>query len=259
MLWALVLLSWAAAAGAQGREFPSATGYVNDFAGVLDPGAKAKLETLLSRIDQELEVQFAIVAMNDLGDEDPTDYATRLFEAWKVGNKKTDRGVLLLDAIGDAPGRNFFRVEVGYGLEGVLPDGRVGAILDADVIPYLKQNRRDLAYASAVRALARPILQETGRSPDLIDSLLSRGGYRVRGPARGAPPGFVGPLVIFIVLLILSRLGGGGRGRRGGRWISASPWGGFGGFGGFGGGGGGGGFGGFGGGSSGGGGAGRGY
>lgn len=247
---------------AQGRApFREPTGYVNDFAGVLDAGEKAKLEALLTRIDEVLEVQFAIVTRNDLGDEDPTDYANRLYEAWKIGNKKTDRGVLLLDAIGEGPGQNFFRVEVGYGLEGVLPDGRVGEILDRDVIPYLRQQRRDLAYASAVRSLTRPILVEMGRSPDAIDSLMAEGGYSLRRGSRGTSP--IGlPFLVLLLIIILSRFGGGRRGRRGGMWIGGSPWGGFGGFGGFGGGGGsfgGGGFGGFGGGSSGGGGAGRGY
>jgi uncharacterized protein len=238
------------------RTYPRPTGYVNDHADVLSPEVKERLEGLLTRIDQELGVQFAIVSTRDLGDEDPTEYANRLFEVWKVGNKKTDRGILLLDAVGDAPGRSFFRVEVGYGLEGVLPDGRVGAILDQDVVPYLKQDRRDLAYVSAVRELTRPILREMGRDPATIDSLLTQGGYRVRRGHTAAPQGF--RLLITVVLIIIMMLSGLNRRRRGGIFFGGFPGGGFGGFGG-GGGGGFGGFGGFGGGGSGGGGAGRGY
>jgi len=231
-------------------KFPKPTGYVNDFAGVLDPGKKEQLEALLTRVDDRLGIEFAVAVVPDLGGNEVNDYAHDLFKAWGVGNKKTNKGLLLLDAVAE----HKIWVEVGYGMEGVLPDGKVGAILDSDVVPYLKQGQREMAYASAVRAMMRPVLEDEGEDAGALDSLLTAGGYRTHRVARmpaSRPQNIKLFFVILFIVLNLLRF----RRRRTG-WIGGIPFGGFGG--GFGGGGGGG-FGGFGGGMSGGGGAGRGY
>lgn len=265
----IAALAFAVATGAAlaaDPEFPRPAGYVNDYAAVLDVSVRNRLEALLTAVDERFGVQVAIVSLKDTGDYDPTDYANRLFEAWGIGGAKSDRGLLFLDVAG-GPGRSFVRVEVGYGLEGVLPDGRIGRILDQDVVPLLRDGDRNRAYAAAVRSLLAPVLQEAGNDPAQLDSLLAEGGWQRarRQPADDASR--LAPLLIFIALIVLmSLLNRGGRGRRRYRrdpWIGGGGFGGFGGFGGWGGGGGGGfgggGFGGFGGGSSGGGGAGRGY
>ncbi len=251
----LVLLATFVVANGQ-DSFPRPQGYVSDFAQVLAPQSRGQLEQILRNVNQKLGVEFAIVTTRDLEGEDPTDYANRLYEAWGIGGRDTNRGILILDVIGE-PGRSFIRVEVGYGLEGVLPDGRVGGILDRHVIPHIREGRRDVAYAAAVMAMMRPVLDEMGRDPAELEQILSEGGYQA---GRGRPEGRRGllgflPLIIIALILMRSRTGRGlllgyvlfggmlGGGRRGG-----------GSSGGFGGG-----FGGFGGGLSGGGGAGRGY
>ncbi len=256
-LWVAAPMAAVAARAATKGEFPEPTGYVNDFAGVLDPAAQSRLESLLAGIDRTLDVQFTIVTEPNLGGDDPANFANRLYAAWHVGNKKTNRGLLLLDAVSERR----LQVEVGYGLEGVLPDSKVGQILLQDVRPYVTQGRRDLAYVSAVRNLIGPVLQDMGRDPASLDSLIDAHGYRTTALTRRANTDYRPLLAIgFVLFVFITRLFGGGRRRRGSGWIG--PWGMFGGMGGFGGGGfggGGGGFGGFGGGSSGGGGAGVGY
>lgn len=233
------------------RPLPKPTGYVNDLADVIPSTAQSRLERLLEQVDAKLQVQVAIATIPDLEGEDPAEYANQLYEAWGIGGKGTHRGLLIMNAISDRQ----IRVEVGYGLEGVLPDGRVGAILDRDALPWLKQERYDQAYAATVRGLLQPILTEAGQDPAAIDSLLMSGGYqRVRHRQRGDQIPI--RLVIAIVVLMIVLSSNNRRGR-GGQFLSYGGYGGFGGFGGFGGGGGG--FGGFGGGMSGGGGAGRGY
>lgn len=236
---------------AHAKEFPRPTGYVNDFADVIPQSAEARIEAALVRVDQELKLQIAVVTMPNLGGEDYIDYANRLFADWKIGNPETDRGLLMLNAIEERR----IKVEVGYGLEGVLPDGRVGRILDADVVPYLKQGDYASAYLSGLRGLLEPILVDMGRDPAEASQLLSVGPRERRArPKTDVEFDLRG--LVFLVLFIIFMT----RGRRRTYWIGGP--GGFGGFGGFGGGGslgGGGGFGGFGGGSSGGGGAGRGY
>lgn len=246
---AILFLSCGASHGA--AQFPRPTGHVNDFAQVLDPQAEERLESFLTQVASRYRIEAALLTMADLGGEDPTEYATKIFEEWGIGNAETDRGLLLLDAKRE----RFVRVEVGYGLEGVLNDGKVGAILDDQVIPHLKEKRSDLAYIAGLRALLVPVLEEQGNTAAELDALLQSSGNTYRPPPSvRRSPGIPWPMILLILFFVI--FGGGGRR---GRWIGGM--GGMGGFGGFGGGGygGGGGFGGFGGGMSGGGGAGRGY
>jgi uncharacterized protein len=243
-------------AAAAAPEFPSPTGYVNDFAGVLSEPERNRLESFFEAADAKFGVQMSVVTMTDIGDEVPREYANRLFETWKVGNKKTDRGLLLF-YLARGAGKSYAWIEVGYGLEGVLNDGRVGQILDEDVVPLLRDGKPGQAIASAARACLGPILSEAGEDPAQLDALLAAGGYGGRPSPLRSGRSRLQPLIILVIILLSSLLN---RRRRGGPGVFLG--GGFGGFGGFGGGlggGGGGGFGGFGGGGSGGGGAGRGF
>ncbi|MFN8546682.1 MAG: TPM domain-containing protein [Candidatus Eisenbacteria bacterium] len=249
-LGALILMG---SRSVEAADFPQPTGYVNDFGDVMSGAERARLETILTAVDRELGVQIAVVTQPNLGGEDYVDYANRLFSAWGIGGKQSNRGLLILNALEERK----IKIEVGYGLEGVLPDGRVGRILDADVVPYLRAGRYGQAYLSAVRATMRPVLQDMNRDPNEIDQIIANAGGALprRQPKQQDVP--IG-LIIFVIIMLISLSQ---RGRRNRSYWIGGP-GGFGGFGGFGGGGslgGGGGFGGFGGGSSGGGGAGRGY
>ena len=258
LLWAALVglvLSRVGTAAAVAPEFPSPTGYVNDFAGVLSEPERASLESFFTAAEAKFGVQMSIVTMSDIGDEDPRDYANRLFETWKIGDKTTNRGLLLF-YLARGAGKSYAWIEVGYGLEGVLNDGRVGQILDQDVVPLLLAEPAK-AIASAARACLQPILLEAGEDPAQLDALLAAGGYGGRRSAAKPNRNNLRPLIILAIIILSSVMS---RRRRGGP--GAFIGGGFGGFGGFGGGGfggGGGGFGGFGGGGSGGGGAGRGF
>ena len=138
----VALLLGVGSAGA--AQFPEPVGHVNDFAQVLDPEVERRLDSFLTEVAERYQVEIALLTMSDLGGEDPTDYANRIFVDWGIGSAETDRGLLLLDAKQE----RFVRVEVGYGLEGVLNDGKVGAILDNEVIPHLRAGRNDLAYTA---------------------------------------------------------------------------------------------------------------
>src|SRR5271169_3597664 len=97
-------------------------GYVNDFAGVLSGTAKEKLTALCSELDQKAEAQIAIVTVKSLDGEAIEDFSIQLATQWGVGPKQKSRGVMILLATGD----HKYRFEVGYGLEPILPDGKVG-------------------------------------------------------------------------------------------------------------------------------------
>jgi uncharacterized protein len=227
-------------------------GYVSNFAHVLDESSRAQLEAYCGQVEQATGVQMALVTLPSLDGNPIEDVTNNLFRQWGVGKKGKDEGIMLLLAIQDR--RN--RIEVGYGLEPILPDGFDGSILRG-IQPLLRQGAYGAAMFAAAEEMGSRIAAAKGVSLNVS----------LRPPVRELPVHFAIPwpliiIGIFVLLSILRRGGGGGgllagmllgnllgRGGRGGGW-------GGGGFGGYdSGGGGGGGFGGFGGGDSGGGGA----
>src|ERR1022692_178049 len=109
-------------------------GYVSDFAGVIDPAGKSQLEAYCSAVESSTGVQMALVTIATLEGEPIEDVSNTLFRAWGVGQKGKNEGALLLLVIGDR--RN--RLEVGYGLEPILPDGFAGSVL-REMRPALRQ------------------------------------------------------------------------------------------------------------------------
>jgi uncharacterized protein len=230
------------------------TGYVNDFAHVLDQGTITQLDDVCRQIDDKAHAQIAVVTINSLDGSPIEDYSVDLFQKWGVGNKATNRGVLILLAVHD----HRYRVEVGYGLEPILTDGKVGSF-GREAVPLLRQNDYNGALSLMTSRVADVIAQDAG---------VQLTGTRTtpqpqEEPESGFPMSALIFIIIIVVLSVAFRLWGGGYGlyHRGIRraWIGGGfgGWGGGFGGGGFGGGfgGGGGGFGGFGGGMSGGGGA----
>jgi len=245
--------SRASDAAAKGR-FPEPIGHVNDFAGVLGQKERESLEAYLAAVEERSGVEIALVTLPTIGEMSIEEASTLLYEEWGIGKKGRNEGALLLDAVGERR----IKIEVGYGLEGIIPDGRAGEILDRRAIPLLKEDRRAEAYAAALREIAVLALRESGADT----SIAPWSGRSPRSSRRGAPPvtlPFPALILILMLLVTIMRMKRAG-GRRGRGWGGVGPWG-HGGFGGLGGGfgGGGGGFGGFGGGMSGGGGASRGY
>jgi len=226
-----------------------ATDYVNDFAQVLDQNSIAQMDDICRQIDEKAHAQIAVVTVRSLDGSDIESYAVDLFHQWGVGSKATNRGVLILYAIDD----HRARIEVGYGLEPILPDGKVGGF-QREAVPLMRSGNYSQALLLVTSQVAQVIAQDAGvqlTTPQLPPAPAEP----TEQPGRGISAGGI-ILLIAIVLIVLftplrsllfgillsGMLGGGGGSRGGGGW----GWGGFGG---------GGGFGGFGGGSSGGGGA----
>ena len=239
--------------------------YVNDFAGVLDAATQARLNDLCRQVEQKARAQIAVATVKSVDGQDVVSYAVALYQKWGIGAKGKDRGVLILLATAD---RKYW-ITVGYGLEPILPDGKVGGF-GREAVPLLRNGDYAGAVTLMTARVASVIAQDAGVTLDNQPPLAA-------ARQRPAPGGGVGAaiaifILLFIVISILRAIfrgGGGGRGGRSGLWsgllwgmllnnMGGGRGGGYdaGGFGGFGGGGGGGGFGGFGGGSTGGGGAG---
>ena len=139
-------------------------GYVNDFAGVLDLSTVEKLNAISIEVDQKAHAQIAVVTVKTLGDDPPEDFANHLFQKWGVGAKGTDRGVMFLLATDD----HKYWTEVGYGLEGILPDGKVGTF-GRSIVPILKQGSYDGAALIMVTQIAGVIAQDSHVSLDSLD------------------------------------------------------------------------------------------
>ena len=136
---------------------PPPAGYINDFASVLSPGTKASLEQLCTQVDRQAHAQIAVVTIKTIdGDQSIEEFAVALEEKWKVGNKD-DRGVLMLLVMTPRRGR----IEVGYGLEGILNDAKVGDI-GRSMAPAARQGDYNAAVPLGVQQIAQIIATDAG-------------------------------------------------------------------------------------------------
>ena len=240
----VLLLAAATAWAAEEPAIPKPAGYVSDTAGVMGEWA-GKTEALCRKIEAQTTSEVAVLTVRSTAPLDAQQYAMQVFDRWKIGKKGKDNGVLILVAVDD---RKMW-IATGYGVEGVLPDGKVGEIRDRILRPLFRQSRYGEGIYMGVTAVGNVLAGNAMETP--------KAGTR---KSRGIPlPIVLLVLIVAVPILILRSVLAGpfGAHRRGGRGMW---YGGGGGFGGFGGGGfGGGGFGGFGGGFSGGGGAGGGW
>jgi uncharacterized protein len=135
------------------NSLPKPTDYVNDYAHVLSLEGATRLDRICMELNHsQANAQFAIVTIHTLEGDDAADYASQLEDRWKIGRKGSDRGVLVLLAVDD----HKWRIDVGYGLEGILNDAKIGDI-GRSMVPYLRAKDYDSALESAVGQLAQVI------------------------------------------------------------------------------------------------------
>ena len=259
LLLGAILLSSSAAAQTSIPYKPQ--GYVNDFASVVSPAARAQLTALCAEVDQKAHAQIAVVTIPSLNGKPIQDYSFDLATQWGVGPKQANRGILILLAVTD---RKYW-TQVGYGLEPILPDGKVGGF-GREAVPYLREQNYDAALLLLTRRIADVIAADSGIRLSGQPPPAARSRPEQDHQLSGRSTLF---LLLFVIgiFYVIAKFGGGSSSRTGrsnwwvgpliGGTMGRGGWGGGGfGGGGFGRGGGGGGFGGFGGGSFGGGGAG---
>ncbi|HET8645622.1 MAG TPA: TPM domain-containing protein, partial [Vicinamibacteria bacterium] len=124
MITALFLA--AAVAGGQEQLPPPPARYLNDYAGVVPSAAAQRLDDTLRRFDEETSSQVVVAIFPDLPSPSLEDFTARTAESWKVGRKELDNGAVLFVFVNDRK----IRLEVGYGLEGALPDVTARHIID---------------------------------------------------------------------------------------------------------------------------------
>lgn len=217
---------------------PNPATLVTDVAGVLSAEQKQALENKLVAIDDSSSNQIAVVIIPSLDGYPKEEYATKLFREWGIGNKKTNNGILLLISIQDRQ----IRIEVGYGLEGVIPDITALNIIDNDIKPAFKagnyyegidQATDNIAKAAVGEYKVKKAKKSKGKGSGglfiiilVIIFIVLRGG---RG--GGSNIGGGGFSDVATGMLLGSLLGGGNR-HGGGGWGDSGGGGGFGGFGG---------------------------
>ena len=236
---AAVLATVVRAAPAAEPEIPAPRGFVTDLAHVIPPDTAARITGLSEELRAKTGAEIAVLTVETTAPLDDFTYAMRVAEAWKPGRKREDTGIVFLVATRDRK----LRILVGYGLEGILPDGLVGEIEDREVVPQFRAGRVDEGVWRGVAALAAQIAAARGVA------LGNAPAAHPQAPLPQTLPTWV--LVLVVLLIIVSAMLYVAAFPRGLRRSGPTFWG----SGGFGGGGGG--FGGFGGGSFGGGGAGR--
>lgn len=241
---------------------PQRFDYVYDYANMLSQQDIATISSIGRELDEKTTAQVIVITVESLEGAQIDDYANALFRLWGPGDKQKNNGIVILvnqeNVLSNTPGK--IRIEVGYGLEGAIPDGKAGRILDEYVLPRFSSQR----YSEGILQGYLAVVAETAKEYNIT----LQGDYSpVPANSEGRSGSLPAPIVGFIVVMILlSVFGSFSKKRRRNRWDD-NDHGGFGGgggwfgggFGGWGGGGNaGGGFGGgFGGGSSGGGGASR--
>jgi uncharacterized protein len=132
----VALLVGAEAARAQDIAFPPLTGRVVDEANLLDATAKADLDSKLAALEAKTTDQLVVVTVRSLGGRTIEEYGYRLGRTWAIGQKDKNNGVLLIVA----PNERKVRIEVGYGLEGALPDAIANLIIQNSILPRFRAN-----------------------------------------------------------------------------------------------------------------------
>ena len=133
--------------------FPEPVGKVNDFAGLLTADDRTALEAQLADLERATSAEVAVVTVTSTNGRPIEDYAAALFAEWGIGKKDADNGVLVLVASADRA----MRIEVGYGLEGILPDGLAGAVIRETFLPNFRKDD-----------YRRGIIDGTARVADII-------------------------------------------------------------------------------------------
>jgi len=260
----LVCCLGVAAAAAQTVPVPASlkpTGFVNDFAGVLDANAAAALEQRARLLNQQLKVQVAMVTVASTGDTDIFDYSLQLAQAWGIGAKTAanrqdkDTGLLIFIAVRD----HKYYTQIGYGLEPYITDADAGSWMRA-LQPQLRGGDFGAVFNGMLDQIERMLAARMPGAADRLGQLPAAPAGGNGGGGGGSPTGQIGFLVFLLIIwivgalasrghssgmggclwpLIFMNLGGGGY-RGGGGWgggFGGGMGGGGGGFGGFGGGG----------------------
>ncbi len=192
----LVIIAFLAVAAGPlwAQQLPRPVGYVNDFANVISAADEQQMEQIIAAVREQTRAEIAVVTVESMSPYATIeDFGIALADAWKVGSSD-DAGVILIVALSE----RVFRIEVGYGLEGAIPDGKAGAIRDNYVLPHLREGNYGAGLLNGVAAVALEIADEYGVTLTSVEI--------ARQPTRGGARFASGNL--FYLIFVLLAFGG---------------------------------------------------
>ena len=214
--WASLLLLLVAslfasvAASAIVPSFPNLTGRVVDQANVLTPQATTELDKKLQSLEAQTSRQLVVVTVPSLQGLEIEDYGYQLGRAWGIGEKKRDTGVLLIVA----PNERRVRIEVGYGLEGVLTDALSSVILQEQVLPKFRTGD----MGGGVLAGADELISQLSLPDDQAKARVQTAKQQQSAPDNAVPLGLVGIIVLWVIIGLIGTIGG-RKGHRADLWL----------------------------------------
>ncbi len=185
-IFAVLAIGWFAMAGsALALDFPFPDGYVTDAAGIIGSDQAAEIESVLDALEKNTGVEVAVVTVAGLQETTIEDFAVRLFEEWGIGKAGEDNGLLILIAQEERE----VKIEVGYGLEPVITDGRAGQIIRDQMLPRFRSGDYGGGVMAAVRQIEGYVTG--GESPADVQAGASADGEE-----------FVLPLIVMGILFV---------------------------------------------------------
>ncbi len=176
--------------------YPAYNGFVNDYAHLLSPEGKVKLEQELVDYEKSTGNEIAIVTIDTFGSQSPQEYGIGLMDTWKVGKKDKDNGVIFIIGKKDRK----IRIEVGYGLEGSLTDGGAGSIIRDVVAPRFRENNFEQGIFDGTHA----IIKEIGSSEDDVSQIVGNNPMRkVAGYSVDSIISTFGAIIFFIPMIFV--------------------------------------------------------
>lgn len=168
--------------------------YVQDFANILTAQERADLINMGRALEQQTSAQVAVLTVDTTGDIPITDFANEAFRKYGIGAAQENNGIMLVLAMSDRQ----IRIEVGYGLEGRIPDGKAGRILDQYAIPYLQNQQPNKAIIETYKILANEVLSEYGQ-----EGLQAPSGGQAQVPVTNPGDGGGIPSWLFIIIVVV--------------------------------------------------------
>ncbi len=190
--------------------FPALTGRVVDNANILSPAVEASLSEKLAGLETASGHQLVVVTLPTLQGLEIEDYGYQLGRAWQIGDKTRDDGALLIVA----PTERKVRIEVGYGLEGVMTDALSSVIIQSAIVPKFKAGDMEGGVVAGTDAL----VQQLSLPDDQAKANVAAASSNAQENRGGPPIPFIILIVVFWIIVISLR------GRRRGGLASALPW-----------------------------------
>ena len=193
-----VILLFQDEAFAQTIKMPAPIGdiYVQDFAQVLTQEEIAEIRSIGRSIENQTTAQISVLPVETIGENTIEEYASEAFRQYGIGNEKENNGILLVLAINE----RLIRIEVGFGLEGRITDGKAGRILDEHAIPYLQNDQPNIAILETYKVLGNEVLTEYRAEGGMPAP--QKQAQQTNADERGGIPSWLLILIIVVVVFL---------------------------------------------------------